>query len=276
MSPRGASVFILVFVFVSMLCGTFSMPSFVSKRLCENCVENKHTNSWDYLLFVNEWPESFCKFYNASHGHDKKAEKKCVIPPSVSTWTIHGTWPKKTGTKGPTSCNNTWQFKLSQIKDLVPVLNKTWPGLLTAKEYWSFWLHEWDNHGTCAASLPVLYGEHNYFDKTLQLKQQHNIDKILSSSGIIPSSTVKYTREKILESVKNATGGMPNLICFQENSGSDFKQYLQEIRMCLDKSLQPFDCPESECMHLTMAYSSPCSSKTPIALPPLTTGNTVV
>ncbi|XP_038078907.1 ribonuclease Oy-like [Patiria miniata] len=276
MCPRGASVFILAVVFVSMLSGTFSMPSFLSQRLCENCVQNEQTKSWDYLLFVNQWPETFCKYYNASHKHDNKDGQECIIPPIVSTWTIHGTWPTKTGTEGPTSCNNTWQFNLSQVKDLVPAMNKTWPGLLTGEEYWYFWSHEWDKHGTCAASLPVLYGEHNYFNKTLQLKQQHNIDKILSSSGIIPSSTVKYTRDKIEESVKNATGGMPDLICFQENSDSDFKQYLQEIRLCLDKSLKPFDCPKSKFMHLTSEYDSPCSSKTPIALPPLTTGNAAV
>ncbi|XP_022090274.1 ribonuclease Oy-like isoform X2 [Acanthaster planci] len=230
--------------------------------------------SWDYLLFVNQWPESFCMYYNASHKHNNNDAQKCIIPTAVSTWTIHGLWPSKVGTEGPSNCNKSWPFQLNEIEDLIPIMNKTWPDLLEGGTYWNLWSHEWCKHGTCAASLPELSGEHKYFQTSLQLKQQIHIDKILSNSGIIPSSTHKYTLEEIEQAVKNGTGGTPILECYQERENSEFRQYIQEIRLCLDKSLKPFDCPKSnQFAHLTSAYDSPCSSKTLIALPAIKSRN---
>ena len=37
--------------------------------------------------------------------------------------------------------------------------------------------HEWDKHGTCAASLPALNSEHKYFAKGLEFNRKWNLTK---------------------------------------------------------------------------------------------------
>ncbi len=210
--PVKWTVFLLIFI--STLAVSFSKPRNCAGETCEGV---KTVPDWDYLLFVVQWPESFCLYYNASQSNNTNSDQKCIIPSGVKSWTVHGTWPTKIGTVGPVNCNDTWPFDLNQVKDLVSQLKQVWPDLLSGGTYDSFWAHEWDKHGTCASSLPALYGEHNYFGATIKLHSHFNIDSILSAEEIVPSKTSNYTREAILDAIKTGAGSMPDLTCYQKN-----------------------------------------------------------
>ncbi|XP_033642302.1 ribonuclease Oy-like [Asterias rubens] len=267
------SSFVKWTVFLVIFTSTFALSSSKPTKCAgETCKGVEAIPDWDYLLFVVQWPESFCLYYNASRSTN--SDQKCIIPRGVRDWTVHGTWPTKIGTEGPTNCNNTWTFDFSKVKDLESQLQKVWPDLLSGSTYDSFWAHEWDKHGTCASSLPALYGEHNYFGSTLKMHSHFNIDSILSAAEIVPSKTSNYTRDAIFNAIKAGAGGMPDLTCYQKNlhDGSGIQQYLAEVRLCIDKTFKPMDCPKPSSKHVARtAYYEPCSSKVPIMLPPITT-----
>ncbi|XP_071792627.1 ribonuclease Oy-like [Asterias amurensis] len=259
-----ACIFVLMFACEGILGEWTCLP--------DKCVKSHSvSHDWDYLQFVVQWPQSVCLQFNYTGGYDRPHHhktKKCIIPSNIRNWTIHGTWPTKTGTLSPQCCNNSWTFTMGVIDDLVPEMNQSWPNLFVGGALGSFWCHEWGAHGTCCANLPALYGEHNYFSKTMDLRQKFDIDNILSDAGIVPSLSTRYKLTDIQQAVQNATGAIPNLSCFFLPKKKGSLQYLSEIRLCLDETFEPRDCP----VHSGNSSSNTligCKPSVGISLPPI-------
>jgi len=224
-----------------------------------------HSHKWDHLTFTQQWPATAC--IAAGHHH------RCVIPEAVSTWTIHGLWPTLKHTRGPYFCNHTWHFNEAEIGDLEPEMEVSWPNLFAESPLTSLWKHEWTKHGTCAASLPALRGEHNYFRKSLDLREKYPIGVLLSKSAIYARSEPKgYNLSDISAALRNQLQGkVVSIQCFFASSSSSLssssssssfhstRQYLYQVEICLNKQFDPIDCPDA----------GTCSLNRPIYYPPI-------
>ncbi|VDM27178.1 unnamed protein product [Toxocara canis] len=118
--------------------------------------------------------------------------------------------------------------------------------------------HEWDKHGTCAASLPSTSGELNFFGVSLRLHEQYSVEDALQQGGIIASNDQTYHLMDINKAIQSAlTNGhtikvhclkdrMESVVC---SSGGLYLELFQsgthllaDIRICVDKDFQPIDC----------------------------------
>lgn len=102
----------------------------------------------------------------------------------------------------------------------------------------SLWKHEWLKHGTCACVLPELKNENKYFGQGLSWSQQYSMSSILQKSGINPDE--KHSVISIYQAVVNQLGKNPSIHCIPNKHGDEM--YLNEIRICFNKSLSLVDC----------------------------------
>ncbi|CAM1292561.1 RNASET2 (predicted) [Pycnogonum litorale] len=183
--------------------------------------------SWDSLVFTQIWPGSKCLHL-----------PYCHVPAGIKNWTIHGLWPDKRGTMGPFFCNSSWHFDDAVIKDLIPDMKTKWPNYYTNEPFDSLWKHEWTKHGTCASSLPTLYGEKKYFERSLKLSDEYNMFKLLQESGIKPEEMTSYSAEEILGKLQQLIGHKVVIQC-ESDEGSSM---LVQVEICFDKQFNTIDC----------------------------------
>ncbi|XP_041350768.1 ribonuclease Oy-like [Gigantopelta aegis] len=149
------------------------------------CQRTATDYDWDYFVFTQEWPTAMCILAREQHN-------TCVVPPSVTTWTIHGLWPDKKYTKGPLFCNESWPFSPDEIDSIVPQLKIYWPNLFPDTCEDCFWEHEWKRHGTCSTNLKATHNELLYFKAALKLQKKYDLRKLLKENGIVPSESETY------------------------------------------------------------------------------------
>merc|ERR1711991_646338 len=146
------------------------------------------SDSFDFLLFVQQWPGTLWN----------------TAPKGVDGFTIHGLWPNNNDTGGPSFCTSA-TFDPSEVSSLLDELNVQWPSNQGDNE--AFWAHEYEKHGTCAAVLPSLKTEYDFFSSVLQLNTKYDLISALADADIYPSWDKTYT----LDAIKTALGdaGMP-------------------------------------------------------------------
>ncbi|XP_062566794.1 ribonuclease Oy-like, partial [Saccostrea cucullata] len=157
-----------------------------------------YSDEWDIFTYTQEWPVAVCI-------KGKEEHHSCSIPQGVQGWGIHGMWPTKTGTEGPTSCG-TQPFNTDAISVLLPHLKILWPNMYSDTSEYSFWEHEWSKHGTCASSLNVTSTEYRYFSKALDLYTRYNGQTLLANQGIVPSHTATYNIKPTEAALKRELG----------------------------------------------------------------------
>ncbi|KPP77083.1 hypothetical protein Z043_103518 [Scleropages formosus] len=178
-------------------------------------------------------------------------------------------------------CNSSWHFNASQIKDLIPEMEKYWPNLLSKGPSMStvLWKHEWLKHGTCAATLEALNSEHKYFSKALELYQKLNLDGTLRKANIVPAQT-HYSLEQIEMAIVNYYSVKPKIQCIHEQG--EEAQILGQIEICFSKDFQLINCEKNEDDYwsslndiLTLDTNTTgyymCDENTPVLYPPLET-----
>ncbi|NXK47858.1 RNT2B Ribonuclease, partial [Chauna torquata] len=106
----------------------------------------------------------------------------------------------------------------------------------------SYRKHEWEKHGTCAATLQVLNSQKKYFGKTLELYQHVDLNGCLLKAGIKPSSTY-YQMTAIKEVLTNFYGVTPKIQCLPPEEGEK-AQTIGQIELCFTKELQLRNCTE--------------------------------
>ncbi|XP_062619623.1 ribonuclease Oy-like, partial [Saccostrea cucullata] len=141
---------------------------------------------WDSFVLSLTWPVTLCKFsklYNKDH-------PKCVVPAMM--WEIHGLWPSfSSGGRSPEKCKISHKFRKEEIKGILSKLEKYWPDQLPGKNKYQFWEHEWEKHGRCATVVKATGSELKYFNRTIALRQQFDVDRMLSSAGVKPGKSYK-------------------------------------------------------------------------------------
>ncbi|XP_008308792.1 ribonuclease T2 [Cynoglossus semilaevis] len=182
---------------------------------------------WTKLILTQQWPQTFCSM---EHCH-----------PNISHWTLHGLWPDS-----GMDCNNSWAFNSSEIADLLPDMNKSWPNLLHPSSS-GFWKYEWHKHGTCAARAESLNSQHKYFSKALELYHKLDLDSILSKFGIIPSEKY-YTFAQIEGVIENFYGVKPKIQCFHpsKHQPNADTQVLGQIEICFSPDFTLMDCEKKQ------------------------------
>lgn len=152
---------------------------------------------------------------------------------------MHGIWPTRLGTEGPQFCNNSWHFDPALINPLEQQLNIYWLNIEKNTPLLSFWKHEWTKHGTCAASLPDLNNEAKYFKQGLDWVGKYDMQTVLAKAGISPNQK-GYSAEDLYNGVKSVLNKNPAVECIHDSKTG--LAYINEIRICFNKSLELIDC----------------------------------
>ncbi|XP_046908457.1 uncharacterized protein LOC124490034 [Dermatophagoides farinae] len=220
----------LYIVMIILLAGLFVM--FMSMFIT-------YSQDFKYLLFVRRWPPTVCRDHNVCRPDSKQFER----------WVIHGLWPE--------NADNTWDQFCSNQPLNQTVLNpihermlNIWPNLLQGKTENSLWKHEWRKHGTCAKMT-----QFEYFNQTLNLYEEFDLDRALIEANIVPRSDRKYSRELFEHALHESI----NRKDFQLNDPRNYilnckehenDSYLEEIWLCVSfhRPDQPSYCTmESSC-----------------------------
>ncbi|TVU36184.1 hypothetical protein EJB05_18105 [Eragrostis curvula] len=179
----------------------------------------KPQREFDYFALALQWPGTIC----ASTRHCC-AKNGCCRSEPLRTFTIHGLWPDYDDGTWPSCCRHT-NFEMDKILPLKEKLDKYWPSLYCSSSSTCFsgkgpfWAHE---------------DELQYFSMALDLYFKYNVTDMLSSGGIQISNGKEYALSDVIDAIKHAFGGSPQIIC---KKGS-----IEELRLCFDKDLKPRDC----------------------------------
>lgn len=230
------------------------------KELANTELKKQKDMSYDVYTFSMEWPGTVC---------DNKTCKKSNDHLDGKTWNMHGLWPTSThiGKRmGPFSCTNehfTWN-KLS--KNLQTEVKTFWDGMFSSDA--TFLRHEYEKHGTCwdptqgnlsemsdeiravvskargkfpSSSWPSLINE--YFTLGYLIHKEHNYYKVLANAGITPSASKSYEAADIEKAFTDEYDVEKMELHCLGNSEGKFVE-LNEVRLCLDMSYNPTDCPK--------------------------------
>ncbi|KAF7287298.1 ribonuclease X25 isoform X2 [Rhynchophorus ferrugineus] len=184
---------------------------------------------WDYIVFSQRWPLSTC-----AEWEETKPGNVCNLPTNRLTWTVHGIWPTKSGTRGPISCNSAIHFDPNQLTPMLDDLKEHWTNVEANTKQNSFWEHEWKKHGTCASILPQFDSVTNYFSRGLKFNKDYNLSTILESNGVVPNNN-GYNLQDVYNTIMNSTGKEPSIQCVTDKNTKE--SFISEIRICLNKTL---------------------------------------
>lgn len=199
------------------------------------------SKDWDYMIFTQAWPTTVCLHWKSEgSGHSCKLPKESI-------WTVHGVWPTRNNSKGPMFCNKSLPFDEAALAPIATDLQNFWTNVDVPTPTYSFWRHEWEKHGTCAAALPALHTEVAYFSQGLSWIKKYNMHTILQNQGMHEGNA--YMVKNVRDAVKAEIGKLPTVHCYKDSDTG--KWYLMEIRLCFDKSLNIMNCPK------------PCSTNCP-------------
>ncbi|CAK1540741.1 unnamed protein product [Leptosia nina] len=194
-------------------------------------LQTKH--DFDLLIFTQNWPATVCKEWKKMN-----PQHQCSMPRKNDAWSIHGIWPTKLGTIGPSFCNRTWLFDPDKIQPIENRLLEEWTNIFNGTSNYALWAHEWTKHGTCAAQLETLNSEFKYFSMGLDWLEKYSMGNILSKAGITPSNSQDYHITAINDAIKKQLDIDPAIEC-RKMDGSSF---ITEIRICFTKDLKLCDC----------------------------------
>ncbi|XP_034656923.1 ribonuclease Oy [Drosophila subobscura] len=192
-----------------------------------------HDHNWDVLIFTQQWPVTTCY-----HWREDNPSQECTLPQKKEFWTIHGIWPTKLGSLGPSFCNNSAEFDVDKLDGISNRLETYWPDLKGATSQEWLWKHEWQKHGTCAMLIEELDDELKYFAQGLSWREQYIMSRILDASDIHPDSNNTVT--VINNAIVKVLGKNPSIHCLFDTKHEI--SYLSEIRICFNKSLELIDC----------------------------------
>lgn len=195
--------------------------------------------SLDYLKLSLQWSSGVC----ATSAED------CDRGANVNNFTIHGLWPcQNSNPMEPHYCCFDQRFDYEALEPILPQLRRYWYAYFGTDESSSdrqFWAHEWTKHGTCARDIAALHGELSYFKTTLDTFLRLDIVNTLAKAKIVPSNSVKYDSNNIIDAIKAIHGGKRiEIECrFKHNNP---KPDVTALDFCFNSKLEPVDCPISE------------------------------
>lgn len=105
-------------------------------------------------------------------------------------------------------------------------MNTFWPSIGGSDNNKIFWMHQWEQHGTCQNETPYVY-----FNNTIQLRKSHiDLDSVLKAKVKLCESA---PRENFVMAITIKLGDVdPIFRCVDKNGN----KLLSEIIICIDKS----------------------------------------
>ncbi|KAK9838118.1 hypothetical protein WJX81_002369 [Elliptochloris bilobata] len=183
-----------------------------------------------FYYLVRQWPETFCE-----------GKTGCPRQPKREAWTIHGLWPNYNKGGYPKNCagGNPAQYSEQDIHDLESELTKYWPSYKGPDS--GFWEHEYNTHGTCNIND---LNEEEYFNVTLGLDLEYEIQNHLDSANIVPDDSKTYATKDIEDVLANAWGAKPVVKCACRGGwpAECDEALIDSILICIDENLQIGDC----------------------------------
>lgn len=163
-------------------------------------------NKFDFLVFTQSWSPTKCFLWM-----ERSSKNLCSLPKN-DEWTVHGLWPSRHKSWGPSFCNHTERFSSDKIDSLKPQMETKWRDLhKNSKPDW-FWMHEWRKHGTCAGE--ILNSQYEYFSKCLELFDRYNMKDVLTKANILPNQ--KYNFQDYLDGVEKVLGKKSQITCAKD------------------------------------------------------------
>ncbi|KAF7495340.1 Ribonuclease DdI [Sarcoptes scabiei] len=189
-----------------------------------------------YMLFVRRWPPTVCY-----HPESCIKEKN-----NFDQWVIHGLWPENSDNTYDSFCTKE-KLDLNNLTPIKDRLKKIWPNLLARKTPESLWIHEWDKHGTCTQMHQL-----DYFNKTLNLYYEYNVDQSLRNANIIPNESHQYSHEQFKKALllANSNLTMDNYVLNCKRIDSNY--YIDEIWLCVS-----YEHPDLLLNHCTVESTCP-------------------
>lgn len=161
---------------------------------------------FDYYLLTLSWSPEYC-------AKAKSDTLQCGEGKHYG-FVVHGLWPQYN--KGyPDSCSTTPAVPETVVQQVLPIMPS--PGLIQ---------HEWEKHGTCSGKTVD-----EYFGLIENTFQAIKIPAALTSPKQAVKTSAAAIRKQFIDSNPNAQLAVA---C----KGA----YLQEVRLCFDKSMQPTAC----------------------------------
>lgn len=165
-------------------------------------------NDFDLLVFSQTWPPTFCFEWK-----ENAPSHRCSLP-RQEEWTIHGLWPSRFDKKaGPYFCNNTQRFNESVLSPIIHELDEKWINIKDGTPHLSFWKQEWKKHGTCALTIEDTNTELKYFQKAIDLLDEHDMTRVLSTANIVPGRN--YAVQEIIDGVERSLGKTVQIKCIK-------------------------------------------------------------
>jgi len=214
-----------------LLCVTYG-KSFIRRNFQTSNEFKRTSNEFDVLIFTQRWPLTTCFVWK-----QKSDTNSCAFP-KRSEWTIHGIWPSKYHTLGPQFCNKSLAFNPNTLAPIESELKENWIDIYNGSDHYSLWRHEWNKHGTCAVTVKALNNEFNYFQTGLKLLDKYNMMDVLAKVNILPGN--KYMVQDIFKGIQQILGKRGQITCVIDKETRE--SYVNEIRICFDKTLQLVDC----------------------------------
>ncbi|XP_065927885.1 ribonuclease Oy-like isoform X1 [Magallana gigas] len=193
---------------------------------------------FDFFTFSLQWPVTFCRVNKA----------RCKMSSMPNFWTIHGLWPSNFTGANPRKCSDF--FDVSHIpKDVITEMNEKWPNLIKNEPNEKFWSTQWKVHGSCAESVPGVQNISQYFTKAVKLAEMYNIKEILRSRNVTEGKN--YTISSIQDAMKRNTTRLSKITWSKSKCA---RNWLYEIRICLDKQFGVINCPNVTKSTLILKY----------------------
>ncbi|KAL3702366.1 hypothetical protein R1sor_020388 [Riccia sorocarpa] len=162
MGPGGKIWFVAVLLLCSVLCVRGSTDidgKFESLVQEEHNLDRgiptitKHGSDFDYYVFAQQWPGTFCR----------KSGACCKNVAKPVKFTIHGLWPENEDNSYPSCCKGPG-FDEDKVEELYEYLLKNWPTLSCKSPKqchggfpgkFGFWKHEHWESSLSESTLPV-------------------------------------------------------------------------------------------------------------------------
>nr|BAC56116.1 S7-RNase [Prunus mume]BAF91155.1 S-ribonuclease [Prunus mume] len=192
------------------------------------CFIMSTTGSYVYFQFVQQWPPTTCRFSSKPSNQQRR----------LQIFTIHGLWPSNySNPRMPSNCTGS-QFNFTKVyPQLRSKLKKSWPDVESGNDT-RFWESEWNKHGTCSEEK---LNQMQYFERSHEMWNFHNITKILENASIVPSATQKWSYSDIVSAIKARTQTTPSLRCKRDKKTQLL--HLHEVVLCYEyNALKQIDC----------------------------------
>lgn len=174
------------------------------------------TNNFSYYLLVLSYAPNFC-----DQPQGNKDPQECGAGRRVG-FVVHGLWPQGEDTRGPEYCN-----------PASPVAQAIVQATLRYIPTESLIQHEWASHGTCSGLSAA-----DYFTALRKARDSVSLPPDIDQ----PAKTLQLSPGEIESKIAAANPGFPKgafrTSCYRDHE-------LQEIRVCLDRSLSPRACRQS-------------------------------